>query len=131
MFLVLFLLIYQSHLNVSHDLIKTKIHAYGLSFPVLKLMEDCLQNCKQRTKVGTTYNNWQDILAGVPQGSILGTILFNIFFSELFLDQWNNYFTYYADDTTTYIFGDNTTDVLSSLTKISKMKANHDKCHLL
>ena len=104
-------------------------------------MQDYLQNCKQRTKVGNAYSNWQDILAGVPQGSILGPILFSIFLCDLLLDQGNNYFTNYADDTTLYVAGGNKTDVLSSLTKITKelitwfannqMKANNDKCHLL
>ena len=60
---------------------------------------------------------------------------------DLFLDQGNNYFTNYADDTTPYVVGDNTIDVLSSLTKITQelftwsannqAKANHGKCHLL
>ena len=81
-----------------------------------------------------------DILVVVPQGSILGPILFNIFLCDLFLDQKNNYFTNYADSTT-YVVGDNTTDVLFSLTKnteelltwftSNQMKANYGKCHLL
>ena len=79
-----------------------------------------LQNRKQRFKVGTAYSNWQDILAVVPQGSILGPILFSIFLFDLFLDQGNNYFTDYVDDTTPYLLGDNTADVPSSLTKITQ-----------
>ena len=42
---------------ISHDLLIAKLHTCGLSFPALKLMQDYLQNCKQRTKVGTTYSN--------------------------------------------------------------------------
>ena len=74
-----------------------------------------------------------DILAGDQEGSIFRLILF-IFF---FLDWGGNYFTNYADGTTPYVVGDNTTDVLNSLTKIaqelftwfanSKMKTNQDK----
>ena len=82
-----------------------------------------------------------DILVVVPQGSILGPILFNIFLCDLFLDQKNNYFTNYADSTTPYVVGDNTTDVLFSLTKntvelltwftSNQMKANYGKYYLL
>ena len=126
---------------ISHDLLIANLHTYGLSFPALKLMQDYLQNRKQRTKIGTTYSNWQDIPDYVTQGSILGPILFNIFLCDLFLDQGNNYFNNYADDTTRYVVGDNTIDVLSSLTKITQelftwfannqMKTNHDKYHVL
>ena len=104
-------------------------------------MQDYLQNRKQRTKFEIAYSNWQDILAGVPQGSIIGPILFKIFLCDLFLDQGNNYFTNCADDTTPYVVSNNTTNALSSVTKITQelstwfannqMKINHDKCHLL
>ena len=125
---------------ISHYYLIAKLHAYGLSFPALKLVQDNLQNRKQMTKAGTAYSNQQDILAGVPQGSILGPILLKIFLCDLFLYQENNYFTNYGDDRTPYVVGDNTTDVLSSLTKITQepftwfasnqMKANRDKYHL-
>ena len=87
--------------SISHDFKVTRIririvYAYGLPFPALKLMQDYLQNHKQRAKIGTAYSNWQDILAGVPQGSIVGSILFNIFLCDAFLDQGNNYLTNYA-----------------------------------
>ena len=48
-----------------------------LSFPALIFVQDYRQNHKQRVKVDTASR--QDILAGVPQGSILGPIRFNIF----------------------------------------------------
>ena len=60
---------------ISHDLLIAKLHAYGLSFPALKLMQDYHQNRKQRTKVGTACTKCHDILASVPQGFILGFIL--------------------------------------------------------
>ena len=57
--------------RISHDLLIAKLHPYGPLFPVLRLIQDYLQNFKKRTKVGTAYINWQDIPAGVPQGSFL------------------------------------------------------------
>ena len=90
---------------ISHDLLFAKLDAYRLSLPALKLIADCLQNRKQKTKIGSIHNGWEDILSGVPQGSILGPLLFNIFLCDLFLEDENNYFANYVDDTTPYSVG--------------------------
>ena len=84
---------------------------------------------------------WQDILFGVPQGSILGPLLFNIFLADLFFTLNNTEIANYADDTTPYAVSDNIDDLISSLERSSKdllkwlddnvMKSNLDKCHLL
>ena len=84
---------------------------------------------------------WQDILFGVPQGSILGPLLFNIFLADLFFTLNNTEIANYADDTTPYAVSDNIDDLISSLERSSKdllkwfddnlMKSNPDKCHLL
>ena len=91
--------------------------------------------------MGSSYSSWEDITSRVPQGSILGPFLFNIFLCDLFHEYQNNYFANSADGTTPYIVGDNTTEVLTNLTSLAqklftwfannKTKANHDKHHLL
>ena len=92
---------------ICHDLLIAKLNAYGLSLPALKLVHNYLQNRKQRTKNGTAYSLWEEIFSGVPQGSILGPLLFNMFLCDLFLTIEGNYFTNYADDTTPYVIGKN------------------------
>ena len=126
---------------ICHDLLIAKLNAYVLSLPALKLVHNYLQNRKQRTKNGTAYSLWEEIFSGVPQGSILGPLLFNIFLCDLFLTIEGNYFTNYADDTTPYVIGNNAEEVVSELKAITQklftwfaqneMKANLNKCHLL
>ena len=62
-----------------YDLLIAKLHAYGLDTKSLKLMLSYLTNRKQRVKINDTYSSSSKILFGVPQGSILGPLLFNIF----------------------------------------------------
>ena len=90
------------------------------SLPALKLITDYLQNWKQRTKLGSIYSDWEDVISGVPQGSVLGSLLFNIFLCGLFLGDENNHFANYADCTTPYSFGSTTAEVLENLSGITK-----------
>ena len=66
-----------------HDLLITKLEAYGLDYGSLNLLLDYLR--KQRTKVGSAYSKWSKIRRGIPQGSILGPLLFNIFINDIFM----------------------------------------------
>ena len=84
---------------------------------------------------------WQDILFGVPQGSILGPLFFNIFLTDLFFTLNNTEIANYADGTMPYPVSYNIDDLISYLAKSSKdllkwfddklMKSNPDKCFLL
>ena len=98
--------------SLSHDLLIAKLNAYGFSLPALKLVHSYLSNRKQRTKINNAYSSWEEILFAVPQGSILGPILFNIFLSDLFLVLKETDFASYADDNTIYDIGDSINDVL-------------------
>ena len=64
---------------IPHDLIIAKLEAYGFHIDALKLIHNYLSNRKQRVKVTDTYSLWKDIFYGVPQGSTLGPLLFNIY----------------------------------------------------
>ena len=68
-----------------HDHTVAKLHTYGFSIESVKLIKSYLTERKQRVKMNDQFSSWLDILVGVPKGSILGLLLFNIGLCDMFL----------------------------------------------
>ena len=71
---------------LSHDLLIAKLNAHRFRMVVLRLTQNYLSNWKPKSKINTEFSSWEDILFGIPQGFILGSLLFNIFLCDLFLN---------------------------------------------
>ena len=98
-----------------HDFFIAKLEAYGFSYETLKVMYSYLTDRKHRTKVNNSYSDFIDLLLGVPKGSILGPLLFNIYISDLFFFVEEDNVTSYDNDTTPCSNGKNVVTVLENI----------------
>ena len=127
--------------TLPHDLLIAKLNAYGIDKKSLDFLHSYLSDRKQRCKVGSEISSWGNISTGVPQGSVLGPLLFNIFLNDFFFSIKKSSTTNFADDNTIYAHGKTLQEVIYKLEhdienalywfKTNRMVANPDKFQLM
>ena len=127
--------------SIPHELIIAKLHAYGFDENALVLIHSYLKKRKQSVRINNVYSSFQHIISGIPQGSVLGPIIFNFCINDLFffIEQASLY--NFADDNTLACFSrslpklvkvleEEASNALSWLDQ-NKMIANPNKFHAL
>lgn len=124
-----------------HDLLLAKLLAYGMSTQNVVLLSSYLRHRAQRVKIGSVRSEWGALLKGVPQGSVLGPALFNIYLNDIVYALHKSSLANFADDNTLIACEKNIEDTKTILEEEGKlaikwfqsnqMKPNQDKFHYI
>ena len=125
---------------LDHELLIAKPFSDGFDKNALSLIKSYLSDRWQRVKINSSYNSWFALLVGMPQGSILGRLIFNLYINGLFFIIQTDICNF-ADDTTPYTIDMSLGNLMAKLESAAQsaldwfhsngMKLNSSKCHLL
>ena len=101
--------------SLSHELPLTNLEAYGFNSNSVIFMKSYLTNRVQRCKTNNSLSEWGKVLNFVPQGSISGLLLFNIFLNGIFLSLQQCHLANYPDDSTLYTSNKSISNIMNSL----------------
>jgi len=129
--------------KIPHSRLLTKLETYGIKGPLLSWIKNYLYNRKFCVKVGTSLSPLEDVTSGVPQGSILGPLLFITYIADLpkFCETPNVNIKLFADDLKSYYIYTPTNqchaplqcfiDKLTQYSDVNGLEIAIDKCNVL
>ncbi|CAM4589082.1 unnamed protein product [Caretta caretta] len=125
--------------KVPHQRLLHKLSCHGIRGKILSWIENWLKDREQRVGINAKFSEWRGVTSGVPEGSVLGPILFNLFINDL-EKRVNSEVAKFADDTKLLKIVKTKADgeeLQKDLTKLSdwatkwQMKFNVDKCKVM
>ena len=126
--------------SVSHDKLLYKLYAYGIRGNVLNWISGFLKNRTFKVKVNNSFSDIFDVCSSVPQGSVLGPLLFLLYVNDITSAVKNSYVKLYADDLSVFRVINNTCDAkllqndleyIYQWANLWQLKINFDKCRCM
>ena len=106
--------------TVAHERLYHKLKAYCITNPILGWINNFLTNRSQRVIINGTYSTWSKVTSGIPQGSVLGPLLFIIFINDIVNEIFSKIYLF-ADDTKSFRDINQECDKLLLQTDIDKL----------
>ena len=133
----LFVDLKKAYETVNHQDLLRKLHGYGVRGIAYEWFRNYLTGRKHRVKIGDTLSDLTEISVGIPQGSVLGTLLFLIYINDLPKISTVFHTVLFADDTCFTLAGDNFDDLIATFNNelnifsnwliINRLTINHEK----
>ena len=118
--------------TINHDLLIAKLEAHRFSTNALLFKLSYLKDRSKRISINSSFSTWGEIIAGIPQGSILRPLLFNIFRNDIYFEN-RAFISNYADENAPYVYGSNLEEVKQNLSKglLKLSEWFHENCMIL
>ena len=107
---------------IDHKLVIAKLYSYSFDKNALVFVHSFLKGSQQITKLNSSYSAFAEILLGVPQGSILGPVLFSIYICDLFFENSDIDISNYTNGNTPYVCSSELDSVIGKIQKNNRRR---------